>query len=1306
MSSLYVDSNPLMSDEKEQELKKSREEFEAKLNTFINEAYRGSESDGLYKGLTKPQILVLQTAFKGFSKEMYRELNNTVDLQIQQKKERVKEKIRSLSEYMGEINLKDWEYDGMVDSGKDASVKCDLCPRPIRYAHFAVNKKTHECLRFGCNCAADFFDVDKGTITSMKTIQAQTLKDIKRIVCVYKEGLMKEYYTYLGGYVGEVILKSGEQGLRNLISYEVLWYADKKRLKGNEETQEYYIRYSDGKKVLKPLTWIKENIVSCINADLDDNIYSPLSQRSVVYKDAKDIGDEKVNTTIYVNMILKFMEVGLPAPLFVIKKLNGMMNKVTRQHKADYLKFAQELLISNNLEKSSLLRTAFTDFIVNYLASSIGTTERDEELAKWRIRGTKTFYNVVLNWETMIVKLGALKEVNSLIKQGYITESEWDKYFRRNRMNLISLDYTRFKKYIDDCLSLFFSNKEVIRVPENMPKYSKYMLKGVDTKIGLSEKASSRYSYDFNADVIPAIVGLQYIMVQEGYRKLVNDSLNSTLRILGNIPKITSDENVLKYLCLIRLKDSNVHFVCDKTTNYYYYGVNNFNENLIDEFYKKYELPDELFETVKEKYLSLVPALRNDTDILLGALKDLIGHLKSLQVKKLPTAASINDDYDKVLNADGNFKGSKEYFLEYCDLLTNKRGTKRIQQYMGQNNLYCLIPYKQMSDYKDLFLYIQNYAGEMQKKASEIELFKTLDIKGLKRDLEILTYSDNLDDFIRLIIYGWTRQNYRYESYYLDSEGYMLTSYMDNVSREFMWGRKSKDELLDSIFYGKLAKHVQQLMVDKCKGHSVEFKALFDSLKNLSETLSKYSNSISYSDFVELLKGPVDKTRGYINTSVSISVQDFINSLEYNDNINPRYTGSCLMNLTLSTQLFGLYNDFDENTSIAVYDLLKGYGDEYKKIEDELREKKREEDRLKNQFLEYQECLNEHIKFFEVDVDALRKADPRRNGKRSDEGLRRTVFSKVKYESSGEILPRFIRELEKNGDISGDINAYLNDAKNANTNILYKRYAEILRVELYNQKLIYNHFELTHKVLKELKDIPLTTLGTDNLETLKTILGRYYILKSDLMTVYDIICQCGNTNIDMENEVNQLPEPRHNDINTAAKEIISNYTDEPDTTGLTGVEKAKRVYEHKDFKELPDYLRNIVRSVYRYERCSQKQLIYVNKAFEELKLGNVSNESETKGSTTGASVGGVTNVSNSSSNDNSTNVQNVGATTQTDSDDENSKNVELAKTIKEHPDFSTLPTFMRGIVRDTIRSGVCTPNRLKYILKAKEALKI
>ena len=55
-------------------------------------------------------------------------------------------------------------------------------------------------------------------------------------------------------------------------------------------------------------------------------------------------------------------------------------------------------------------------------------------------------------------------------------------------------------------------------MPENMPKYSKYMLKGVDTKIGLSEKASSRYSYDFNADVIPAIVGLQYIMVQEGYR--------------------------------------------------------------------------------------------------------------------------------------------------------------------------------------------------------------------------------------------------------------------------------------------------------------------------------------------------------------------------------------------------------------------------------------------------------------------------------------------------------------------------------------------------------------------------------------------------------------------------------------------------------------------------------------------------------------------------------------------------------------------------------------------------------------------
>lgn len=1305
MSSLYVDNNPLMSDEKEQELKKSREEFEAKLNAFINEAYRGSESDGLYKGLSKPQILVLQTAFKGFSKEMYRELNDTVDLQIQQKKDRVKDKIKSLSEYMGDINLKDWEYDGMVDSGKDASVKCDLCPRPIRYAHFAVNKKTHECLRFGCNCAADFFDVDKGTITSMKTIQAQTLKDIKRIVCVYKEGLIKEYYTYLGGYVGDVILKSGEQGLRNLISYEVLWYADKKRLKGNEETDEYYIRYSDGKKVLKPLTWIKENIVSCINADLDDNIYNALSQRSVVYKDSKSLGDEKVNTTIYVNMILKFMEVGLPAPLFVIKKLNSMMNKVTHQHKADYLKFAQELLISNNLEKSSLLRTAFTDFIVNYLASSIGTAERDEELAKWRIRGTKTFYNVVLNWETMIVKLGALKEVGSLIKQGYITESEWDKYFKRGRTNLASLDYTKFRNYIDNCLSLFFSNKEVIRVPENMPNYSKYMLKGVDTKIGLSERASSRYSYDFNADVIPSIVGLQYIMVQDGYRKLVNDSLSSVIRILSNIANIPKDDDLIKYLCLINIKGSNTHYVCDRENYYYTYSTKSFTANMIPEALAKYSIPNELIEKVSERYMHLMPSFRRDVEILVKELSELISNMRSLQVKKLPTAATINDDYDKILNNDGNTKSSKDYFLDYCSLLTNKRGTKRIQQYMGQNNLYSLIPYKQMSDYKELFLYIQNYMGEMHKKDSEIELFKKLDITGLKRDLSILTHSDNIDDFIRLVIYCWTRQNYRYEQYYIDSNGYILSSYMDNVSRESVRGQKTIDELMDSICYGKLEKYVLESMVIKCKEHTDEFKAFFDSLKHLFVVLKDYSGSISYDEVLNLLNGSVEKTKSYIDTSVSVNTKDFLDHLEYSAGIRPCYSGSCLANLTLSTQLFSNYKAFDENTYIAVDNLLKEYGEVYKKIQDAKMEKKRAEDRLRYQYSDYAEFLNEHIKFFEVDVDALRKADPKRNGKRSDESIRRTVFSKVKYESSLEILPRFINELEVNGETSGDINTYLTEAKNANTNILHKRYAEILRVELYNQKLVYNHFDLTYRVLKELSDKSFVALGEDNLSTLRTILGRYYILKSDLITIHNIINQCGGSNIDIINEINQLPESKHTDIATAATEIIKNYTDEPDTTGLTGVEKAKKVYEHPNYKTLPDYLRNIVRSVYRYERCSQKQLVYINKAFEELGLGNISDVSDASGASSDNDSFNniVSDAKNMTSNQNN----------QTDTgkndlinDETNKKNVELAKKIQEHPDFSTLPIFMRGIVRDTIKSGLCTPNRLKYVLKAKETLKI
>lgn len=425
MSLLYVeDGNGILDDSAN--LKEERDKFNEELNDYIENHYKSDESEAMYSLFNDNQVELLHNYFKGFSVELYKELNGTVELQIQKKSQKVKDKINKIAEYMGDINLEDWVYDGMVDSGKNAGLKCDLCPRPVRYAHFAVNRKTSECLRFGCNCAADFFNMDKGTLSSMRTIQAQTLKDIKIIAYVLEKQCHEKYYTYLTGHMGKVYLESGEQGLRDLMTFMVQWKKDG-TIEGDPSKDEYLVIFGDNQKVKKSLHWIKSNIVSCLNADLSDNIYDTLEDRNLEKKSTKDLDKNQENTAGYIKYALKFLEVGLPIPLSLCKKVNSIVSRASRQHRPDYMKYAQELLISHNLAKSSLLRTAFTDFIVNYLASTIGAEKRDDELRMWNIRGQGTFYNTVLLWEALVQKLMAIKEVKTLVNKGYISEEELKK---------------------------------------------------------------------------------------------------------------------------------------------------------------------------------------------------------------------------------------------------------------------------------------------------------------------------------------------------------------------------------------------------------------------------------------------------------------------------------------------------------------------------------------------------------------------------------------------------------------------------------------------------------------------------------------------------------------------------------------------------------------------------------------------------------------------------------------------------------------------------------------------------------------
>lgn len=370
---------------------------------YLDTKYTGVDSAAVYGLFSDEQKKLLNSYFRGFSVESYRDLNGQVELQIQTRDAKVKAKIKTLEEAIGiRFNPKDWVYDGMVDSGKDSGVRCDLCPHPIRYAHFAVNKTTHDCLRFGCACAGDFFNIDKNALGSLRTIQANTLRDLKYIAFVMENKQATGYYRYVCGKTGQIMLGDGIAGILRLLAFEVdpaLLSADQSA--PNFANQVFECTFSSGKVEPRPVSWIKENIILCVNADLDDNYGVLLEERKLIplKMDGKDI--RSLNVHPYLGMASRFVHAGLPLPLSLCKRINKALAVGASTHHVDYISFAKELLISKNLRESAVLTRAFSEFIGNYYASVNTGHPRDPELAQWGIRGPKTFYNTVLEWESI-----------------------------------------------------------------------------------------------------------------------------------------------------------------------------------------------------------------------------------------------------------------------------------------------------------------------------------------------------------------------------------------------------------------------------------------------------------------------------------------------------------------------------------------------------------------------------------------------------------------------------------------------------------------------------------------------------------------------------------------------------------------------------------------------------------------------------------------------------------------------------------------------------------------------------------------
>lgn len=1256
MSRLYIDDAKEMqvtkSDEEIQKEQETKEEFDKVVMDAIENRYKGDESEEVYALFNPVQRQLLDSYFRGFSVELYKDLNGTVELQIEQRNQKIKEKIKKLTEEMGikKFNLEDWVYDGMTDAGKNNGHKCDLCPRPVRYAHFAANKKTHEVLRFGCNCAADFFNIDKTSLASMRTIQSKTLRDIKIIAIVMEKKWQKEYYKYMAGHTGEVLLKDGVEGLRDLTTFLVKWNGD--TLVENKETGLYPIKFGDGTKTEKPLDWIKENIISCLNGDLDPNLYNKIEDRKVVKIPVKEEDKSQMNTAGYVKYALKFVEVGLPIPKSLCDRLNRIISKATRQHHPDYLKYTQDLLISYNLAKSSLLKTAFTEFITSYLSEKMKVSERDPELKYWNINGQVSFYKAVLTWETMVTKLLAIKDIKTLVNKGLISEEEMDKIMSKD-----AYGYNRVINYINDCITMFMSSKPVIKRPENMDEgYSKYMLEGVDKRIGIDIDGTSkiekgRYNLDakFNADVIPFNVSRYFRAIQMGYRNIIKDSLVNIQKLLKCVEYLETEEEIAQFLCSLVTTSKGVEHTI--MSNQWYMLSNLDKDKVLRLATQEHPPREEFYKAILKKYKGNLKKFKKDCGELYVILGELVANLKDY--KEANNRADLFVDYDDlVVNKE---KTNREYFEDYCDLLIAKRANKKMQPYMKQRNLYDLVAFKIMSPYADMLRDIMETYSNAKQEAEEDKLYDYLNLGSLKNDLKRLLDTPDLDIFTLGVLSIIFKNKRLFERGSVGSLAYVNLCNMDSPLHT--------DSVVD-----ELKKAIPNDIYSKClSDYSGDFENLYNSLKDLFMGLK--SEKITFEKHYGLLyQNGIDVLKELKKNSSFIGVEKYRTAL--NEKFNENGNGDFKYHHS-DMDAGEFFNSIKWYNNVSAYYMLIEANlvpliEEYKAKEEE----RKQDELIKGPVLEkVKRYLDEHIKYHEVNVAAERKTG--RYSGYSDNGIRRAVaFNEVKYQDSTKEFERFLEVLmncvDRNDwskgveEVVADYNANgLSDSRKV------KKYRNALRAECYNKNLIYNHFELTYRVLKDLKEMDKMQLTKLEIVELSDILGRYYLLKHDVKNIWNILMKYGATAIDLATEHNNLPKPDQLNI----EDVLVEDEGGRDKSGLTGVQKAEKLKEHPDFDTLDSLEKGISETVSQKKTCSEKQLYYINRAC--VKLGIIKSDDITE---------------------EKKEVQ------------ESEDIKELASKVVAHPDFKTLSDIEKGVSTTISKTGRCSDKQKKYFDSAVKKL--
>jgi hypothetical protein len=1280
---LFIDEDILLDTTKWVE---NREVFQKAITEYIENNY--SDDAYVYNLFTPAQRKLLDAYYKGFSREMYRELNGTVALQIQQRNENVKRKLQKLGDNFGvQIDSASWEYDGMRDVGKGASVKCDLCPHPIRYVHYAVNKQTHECLQFGCNCAADFFAMDKGRLQSMHSIQANMLRDIKIIACVKDMHLESSYYKYACGNFGKVYLEQGVQGLKELVSFKVFWF-DKEHIQGNETTDTYNIQYGDGTTAQKSLEWIKQHIVHCVNADLDDYSYKALSERKIIPLKDKDITERQKNTAQYILYAISFINAGLPVPPSIAKQVNAIVTSATKQHHPDYIKYAQELLMHKNLAKSSLLRTAFTDFIVDYLASTVRKTDRDPETACWGIKGPKTFYNTVLDWEAALTKLLLMAECDALVKRGYITEAERRRYWRlphNIRFTNWAGTYATVVNYIALCQTMFLNNKPVTRDVTNLRRgLSKYTVKDVQADLVVD---SSLYNGD--KDVICVAdaaykIALSFVTYQNGFKALVQNTIVTVCKILEGLSLTETDEELVKYLYSVNTRADSVYSSTLRSaeqgilTTTSYSTVKPATVQLaIKQFYdSKY---DANVKDLLDKYATIIPEFRKACKALYNDLITLNNSLRGLRyvnVKK----TDINNDYEALMSEDrSKNKTSIDYFKDYCNTLIGIRGESKVQQYLYSNTFMCFLAYKKMKAYTEMLTAINTDIVGQTYKQAEAQLYKTLNYQEAKKVLSTVVVLDNVEPFAQFILTEWLLM----PNVYIEYKTLFSKMFTDAV-------KANKGVLFYSKnLYGNFETKFIKQPADEMYQPGVLDK-LLPVIENDCATLLTGIKQVYTIFKPNLTVQELIKATGHESTynkealAAALTTQDIINAID--KTIVP-FDASVTRFRAYLKQLS--YFPCIADKLDTIFEKLEQYmcehGTDIKASVETFEQETKQAFESSQNISRLKELLAEHIKFFEVDITAALK---RKYHTTKEAAIRRReAFKSVKFETGLSELQHYMQELNAWGvqNATDDIKEYIKQVEEllkTSADEVDKQQLRALtytmRAYLYNKKLIYNHYDITYKVLKEFAELDFTKVTATDIANAIKILSVYYLCASDVKKLYEYILKyIGNSDIDYESEVQQIPTVDEIDIT----EVYKSYNGEPDSTGLTGVQKAELVYKHADYNtQLDDFEKKVVKTVHTTQTCSSKQLRYINNAY--------------------AKLFGVTVDANNDGAE--------GTNANTEVDEQVLANVELAVEVMQHPKFETLPTTLQSIVTTVANTkktkASCSSKQLYYIKRAKAIL--